>query len=324
MLIPAKVDLIQSPTPLHRLARVSDDLGLDLWIKRDDLTGFAMGGNKGRKLEYLIAEALRSGAEAVVTCGALQSNFIRQLGAACAIYGLDCAAAAMESPFEYEPPKHAGLDTTDGNVRLNQIFGVDLRVFGNDTWEVLGAHAEQLAEAYRRAGKRVYEIPLGGSSPLGAYAFFKAGEELSAQSPEPFDWIVAASSSGSTQTGLSHAFRGTPTKILGMASDPEPEIASDYADLSVGLADLLGDTAAIPAADFRLNLDFVGPGYGVPSDEGQSTLEYLARREGILLDPIYSAKAFAGLLALAKKGELGGRVCFWHTGGLPTVFALRG
>lgn len=224
----------------------------------------------------------------------------------------------MATPYEHEPPKTQGLSRENGNVALNDIFGVDLRILPDDEWEVLYAQAAALAEEYRTQGKRVYEIPIGGSSPLGAFAFQEAAKELT----EPFDWIVTASSSGSTQTGLSHAFRNTPTKILGMASDPEPEMVEDFARLSAGLSELTGEKA-IPASEFRLNIDFVGPGYGVPSEAGQAAIRYLARREGILLDPIYSGKAFAGLIQLAKQGELKGKICFWHTGGLPTLFALN-
>lgn len=317
--MPNKVPLIQAPTPLHKLPRVSTDLDIDLWIKRDDLTGFAMGGNKGRKLEYQIAEVLASGAEAVVTCGALQSNFIRQLGAACAMYGLKCAAAVMETPFEEEAPHAPGLTPQNGNVRLNEIFGVDLRLFPNDTWETLYAHAQALAEQYERDDYKTHVIPIGGSSPLGAYAFVEAAKELK----EPFDWIVHPTSSGSTQTGLSHAFRGTTTKVLGIACDPEPEIVEDFARLSEGLTQIADLGPPIPAEEFLINLNYVGPGYGVPSEAGNKAIEYLAQKEGILLDPIYTGKAFAGLIDLAKKGELKGRICFWHTGGLPTLFATK-
>ena len=309
--------MIQAPTPLHRLNHVSNELGIDLWIKRDDLTGFAMGGNKGRKLEYLIAEALATGAEAIVSCGSSQSNFIRHLGAACAMYGLKCAAAVMETPYEDELPAEPGIPGRNGNVRLNEIFGVDTRAFPNGTWDELYAQSDALAEEYRARGLRVYVIPIGGSSPLGAYSFLEAGRELTAG---PFDWIVVATSSGSTQTGLSHAFRGTSTKVLGMACDPEPEIVDDFARLSEGLSHLV-DVEPIPASEFLLNLDYVGPGYGVASKAGNAAIDYLARREGILLDPIYSGKAFSGLLDLVRRGEIKGRVCFWHTGGLPALFA---
>lgn len=314
-----RLPLIQSPTPLHRLDRVSEDLGIDLWIKRDDLTGFAMGGNKGRKLEYLVADAIAQGAEVVVTCGSAQSNFIRQLAAACAVGGMTCAAAVMALPYEDERPTHPAMPAEGGNVTLDRLFGADLRLHPDGEWEHLYALAEELAQQYEAEGKRVYRIPIGGSAPLGAYAFLQAAHELRVQAPA-FQTILFASSSGSTHTGLLYGLRDLGTRILGVASDPEPEIAEDFATLAAGLAHLLEKEDAPKVEDFDLDFDFVGPGYGVPSEAGQAALEYLAQREGILLDPIYSAKAFACLIAHAKQGNLKGRTLFWHTGGLPTLF----
>ena len=297
---------------------MSGTLGLDLWIKRDDLTGFAMGGNKGRKLEYLMAAA--GAADVVVTCGAAQSNFVRQLGAACAVAGLRCVAAVMDLPYEEEGPEVRGrLSASVGNPQLNALFGVETHAFPDGPWESLYAHAEQIAGDEEAKGCRVYRIPIGGSSPLGAVAFYEAAREL----PGDFDHILASSSSGSTQTGLAYAFHGTKTRVLGVCADPEPEIAHDFARLGDGLAELLDLPFRLAPDDFRLNFDFVGRGYGVPSRAGDDAIRTLARAEGILLDPIYSGKAFAALLALAEKGEIAGRVLFWHTGGLPTLFAHR-
>lgn len=317
--LPPRFPLILAPTPLHRLERLSEDLGLDLWIKRDDLTGFALGGNKGRKLEFLIAEALAQGADTIVSCGASQSNFIRQLGAACAMAGLECAAAAMGMPFDSAAgkPTASGIGATGGNVTLSELFGVDLRIFPDDDWEVLYTHAESLAVELESQGKDVYRIPVGGSTPLGAFAFYEAAKELEGT----FDWIVVASSSGSTQTGLACAFDGTTTKVLGIACDPEPEIASDFAVIGRGLATMVGNPRTLAANEFRLDFDSVGEGYGVPSEAGEEAIRIMARREGILLDPVYTAKAFAGLLRLATEGNLTGRVLFWHTGGTPALFA---
>lgn len=317
-----KVPLIQTPTPLHRLSHLSKDLNLDLWIKRDDLTGFAMGGNKGRKLEYVIADALQKDAEVIVGCGSLQSNFIRHLAAACSVYGIVCAAALMDLPFN-EPedkPSQPGLQPTNGNALLDRILGADLRVFPDGTWNELDAHRADLVAEYQAKGKRVYDIPIGGSSALSAFAFVEAAEELKGHS---FDWIVFASSSGSTQTGLSYAFHETNTNIQGIACDPEPEMVEDFVDLAAQLDTLLGQTKGLKADDFRWDLDSVGPGYGIPSKEGESALQLMARREGIFLDPIYTAKAFAGLIRLSEAGKIAGKVLFWHTGGTPALFALQ-
>jgi len=313
---PKRIHLIQTPTPLHRLDQLSAHLGIDLWIKRDDLTGFALGGNKGRKLEYLMAEILDQGIQAVVTCGAAQSNFIRQLGAACSTQGIQCAAAVMAMPFDVEPPESNLNDALGGNLVLDRILGIDLRFYPNDTWETLYLHAEELAKEFEAKGYRTYRMPIGGSSPLGAYAFYQAAKELELT----FDSIVFASSSGSTHTGLAYAFHSSATRVLGIACDPEPEITQDFALLARGLDEWIIDSPCLQADDYDLNFDYVGPGYGVPSQKGIEAIELVARMEGIFLDPIYSGKAFSGLLDLVSRGELQGRVLFWHTGGIPALF----
>jgi 1-aminocyclopropane-1-carboxylate deaminase/D-cysteine desulfhydrase-like pyridoxal-dependent ACC family enzyme len=148
-----------------------------------------------------------------------------------------------------------------------------------------------------------------------------AAQEI-VQQAEPFDWIVFASSSGSTQTGLGYGLAGTRTRVLGIACDPEPELVDDFAELSAKLDELVGAGRGLSSSDFLFNTDFVGPGYGVPSPEGLDAIRYLAMREGIFLDPVYTSKAFAALRSLAEDGTLSGRVLFWHTGGLPALFAV--
>lgn len=308
------------PTPCHRLPRLSEELEVDLWIKRDDLTGFAMGGNKGRKLEFLMAEAVAQGADAVVTCGSAQSNFVRQLGAACSVLGMECHAAVMALPYSaiHGRPAHRG-STMGGNVLLGEWLDVQLHLYPDDDWEVLYTHAETIALELEESGLIVYRIPVGGSSPLGAYAFVRATEELG----ESFDVVVTPCSSGSTHTGLAYGLEGP--RVIGVACDPEPEILDDLRTLLEGLHALIGEhdrgrlRTRLPELEFRL--EWAGEAYGVPSPEGMAALELLAQTEGIFLDPIYSAKAFAGLLAMIRSGEVGGRVLFWHTGGLPAVFA---
>jgi D-cysteine desulfhydrase family pyridoxal phosphate-dependent enzyme len=317
--IPDPVSLILRPTPLHRLDRLSKKLGVELWIKRDDLTGFAMGGNKGRKLEYLMADALKRGADTVVTCGSAQSNFIRQLGAACAALELKCAAAVMKLPFEEQKPIGRALSAQGGNQELDRILGVELHLFDDGDWDELYARAGDLAQRLRTEGRNVYEIPIGGSSALGAYAFTRAAVEI--QAAEPFDWIVTASSSGSTQTGLAWAFHRSSNRVLGVACDPEPDIAEDFSRLGLDLDQLTGTEKGLQPSDFEIDFRFVGPGYGVPSFEGDAAITALAQSEGIFLDPIYSGKAFACLLHRLNEGSLPGRVLFWHTGGAPALFA---
>jgi len=320
ILEPEKISLIQGPTPLHRLNFLSDYLGIDLWIKRDDLTGFAGGGNKGRKLEYLMPEIIAGGAQAVVACGALQSNFIRQLGAACSMHSIPCHAAVMDLPYSQSagPPSEAGLKDQGGNVLLDELFGVKLHEYPNGEWEELYDRAEQLALKREHEEFRVYRMPIGGSSGLGAYAFHKACEEVGSG----FDYVLTASSSGSTQTGLTAGFLDKGTQVIGICADPEPEVMEDLTRVADELHALFPNLPHLQEGDFDLRLDYAGEAYGVPSQAGLEAAKLAAQSEGIVLDPIYSAKAFAGLLDLADKKEIGGRVLFWHTGGFPAVFAL--
>ena len=226
------------------------------------------------------------------------------------------SVAAMALPYEEAPPPGA-RPATGGNVTLGKIFGIDMRVGPDGTWDELFARADALADDLTARGERVYRIPVGGSSPRGAYAFLRAAEEVRGGE---WDAIVFASSSGSTHTGLMRAFRGTPTRIVGVACDPEPLIAREFADLGNGLDRLLGEPESFSPDDYDLDFRHVGPGYGVPSEAGDAAVAWLARTEGILLDPIYSGKAFAGLRAMVAEGSVSGRVLFWHTGGLPALF----
>lgn len=319
---PPRVPLIAAPTPLHRLPRASRDLGIDLWIKRDDLTGFAGGGNKGRKLEYLIAEALEQKADVVVATGSTGSNFLRQLACACKMFDLKCVAASMDLPFDSAAGKPVGVHYSQGGNRvLDDLFGLEMRVFPDDDWEVLDAHASAIVAEFQAAGKSVYRMQTGGSSALGAYGFYMAGAELAGQSRDAFDWVVVPTSSCSTHAGLAYYFHRKPTRVVGVSCDPEPLLVQDLWRLGLGLDQITGEDRLMVEEDFDLRLAYVGPGYGVASSLGEEAFDYLVRTEGILLDPVYSAKAFSGLLDLVRTGEIGGRVLFWHTGGLPTLFA---
>lgn len=315
-----RLPLCTLPTPLHHLNRVSEDLGTDIWIKRDDLTGFAGGGNKGRKLEFLMAAARAAEADVIVTNGACQSNFIRQLGAACSVFGIRCVAVVMPSPFDadFGIPEGQKLLATGGNVLLDDLFGVELREIPNAPWEVLWQIAEDTALELEKSGDKVFRVPVGGSSPTGALGFFEAVAELE----QHFPTIITCSSSGSTQAGLRVGLEGTATRLIGIAVDPEEELFDDLARIATGLSNLLGRDKLYKPTDFEVRFDWVGGGYGVLSPEGHAAIRYLARREGILLDPVYSGKAFAGLRHLVRQNEVEGPVLFWHTGGVPSLFAM--
>ncbi len=307
---------------MHRLERLSNALKTDLWIKRDDLTGFGFGGNKGRKIEFLLAEAIDSKATAIVCQGAIQSNFVRQLGAACSMFGLRCVAAVMNMPYYAAAGKPTGTKHVGGGNRiLDDLFGVELRIFPDGDWEQLAKHAGEVALELTLQGESPYLIAIGGSSALGAYSFHLAGEEVIATG-EQFDFLVTPSSSGSTHAGLAYCFQGTKTKVIGISADPDPddELAHDIVSLCDLVGGITGIEKKIRRADIDLRMGYCGEAYGIPSEAGTKAIEQFAKREGIILDPVYSGKAAAGLFALIESGEIGGKILFWHTGGSPTLF----
>jgi 1-aminocyclopropane-1-carboxylate deaminase/D-cysteine desulfhydrase-like pyridoxal-dependent ACC family enzyme len=325
--MPDRIPLICAPTPIHRLDRASDALEIDLWIKRDDLTGFAGGGNKGRKLEYLMKDVLDSGAHAVVTRGSYQSNFIRQCGAACRLFGIEFHAAAMSWPYPGEdrktkPPQWRDSGKPTGNALLNVWTGSTVHLFPDDTFDAMEHRAADIAEGLRKEGKQVYHIKGGGSMPLGAYGFVVAVEEIASQC-DPFEQIVFASGSGGTQTGLTYGLRlkGLTTRAMGICTDDEPEMIDDFPPLAAGLDELLGNSLNLRSEDFWMTTEFCGGGYQVPSMETDAAIRFLAETEAIFLDPVYTGKAFAGVITMARRGELPGRTLFWHTGGFPCLFA---
>ncbi len=321
--------LICKPTPLHRLDRASEKLGIDLWIKRDDLSGFAGGGNKGRKLEFLIGEALAQGADSFVTRGAFQSNYVRQAAFAAKMFGMEFHAAVMHWPYSlpgrethpdgWKPPK-----ADSGNMILDKLAEANIYVYEDGTFDEMDAHADALAERLRAEGRNVYQTPSGGSSPVGALGFVAACDELFEQA-DPFDYVLFASGSGSTQVGLvfGHRRAGCKTHLIGICTDDEPEMVDYFEQIAEGVSQLTLSNLKLSRNDFDLRQDYHGGGYQVPSAAAERAIRFLAHTEGILLDPVYTAKAFAGLMDLAEKKQIGGRVLFWHTGGLPTLLVPR-
>lgn len=321
-----KVSLIQAPTPLHRLENASRELGVELWVKRDDLTGLAGGGNKGRKLEYLIADIRDSGADAVVTRGAHQSNFVRQCAGACAMFGIEFHAATMHWPHPpgkpVRPADWSEPQSPSGNALLDDWLGARIHLFPDGDWETLDAHAESIASKLESEGKRVYRMPSGGSSPVGALGFVAAVQEILDQGGA-FENVVFASGSGGTQSGIAYGLRRARLncRAIGVCTDDEPELVDDFARIAEGLDHLLQGDEKMGPEDFELDLRFHGGGYQAASAEADEAIRFLARNEGIFLDPVYTGKAFAGVMAMARGGELPGRTLFWHTGGFPTLFA---
>lgn len=311
-----RVSIAHLPTPLEPLPRLTAQLGgPELWIKRDDQTGLATGGNKARKLEFLVADALSQEADTLVTAGAAQSNHARQTAAAAAKFGLDRVLVLRGE----EPPQ------VQGNLLLDRLLGAEVRWAGSTP---LPEAMAQVAQELRAAGRRPYVVPYGGSNPIGASGYVAAMEELLAQCAERdlhFDHIVLPSSSGGTQAGLMVGARalGYEGRILGISVDPRAEtLKHRLAGLAMATADHLGLGFTFAPEDFAVNDDYLGGGYGVVGELEREAIRTVARAEGVLLGPVYTGRAFGGLLDLIRRGAFrpGERVLFWHTGGTAGLF----
>lgn len=303
------------PTPLHPMERLSDSLDTETWIKRDDLTGFAMGGNKVRKAEFLLADAQAQGADVVLTAGAVQSNHARVIATAARRQGMACHL--FLSGREPNPPT--------GNLLLDRLAEAQIHVVASSVERPAAMEAE--AERLRAEGHRPYVIPIGGSNAIGAQGYAAGFAELETQlralPPKPTH-LLFASSSGGTYAGLlvGKALTNSEVLLLGIRVDRDPEPEEAVCEVANALAARLGLSRRFAPAEAALNAEFVGEDYGVPTAAGLDALRQLWQQEGILLDPVYTAKAMAGLIALAQRGTFrGGRVIFLHTGGAPGVFS---
>jgi L-cysteate sulfo-lyase len=308
------VPLFSSPSPLEDMPRLRAAIGARqrLLVKRDDAIGFAFGGNKVRKMALVAADALAQGADTLITCGGVQSNHARVTAAAAARLGLGCVLVA----------NGAAPDRPTGNALLNRLTGAEIHYVVSR--EQRAAAMDAAAEDLRRRGRRPYIVPLGASTPLGAAAFVHAVGELLEQTVAP-DYIVHSTSSGGTQAGLiaGCAMAGARTRIIGIsADDPAAALARDVRRILEGLAALL----RLPHGRFddcavEINDAFVGGGYGIPTEASAAALALAARAEGLFLDPTYTAKAMAGLIALIAEFPQDATVVFWHTGGQVGLFA---
>ena len=312
------VPLARQETAVEPMDRLRAALGPDcpvLLIKRDDLLAFALGGNKVRKMQALSALALGERADTLITCGGIQSNHARVTAAAGAVLGLRVVLVVNG-----EPPSRPS-----GNALLDRIFGADVRYVASR--DERAPAMDRLAEELREAGHRPFVIPLGASTPAGALGFARGVSEIAAAGIKP-DVIVHATSSGGTQAGLiaGCALFGLRARILGIsADDPASALEETVRTLLGQIASHLGAAPASIGADRAIEVDdgFVGSGYGVPTEASTEALELVARAEGIVLDPVYTAKAMAGLISRIRAGEFAReqRVLFWHTGGVPGLFA---
>ena len=315
-----RVALALLPTPIEPLSHLSAHLGGPrLYAKRDDLTGLGLGGNKLRKLEFLLGEAQALGADTVLTVGALQSNHARQTAAACARQGLDCELILRRGSHATEAYLH------NGNMLLDRLFGARLHVL--EAHEIREERMAARAEALRAKGRQPYCIPVGGSCGLGNLGYAVCAEEILNQASAAglkFEAVVTATGSGGTQGGLvagMHLLGGLPVigvAVEGTRAEQETLTAHQAADT----LRLLGHSHADTAADVTVMDEFVGPGYARPTDSMREALSLAARFEGLVLDPVYTGKAFAGFIALARSGRYGKEqsLLFMHTGGSPGLF----
>lgn len=306
-----KVHLGIYPTPIQKLENISRELNTNVYVKRDDLTGLGLGGNKVRKLEYLMADARSKGAEVVFTTGGAQSNHAMLTAAAAGKLGMKAILIL----------KKKGVMDIQGNLLLEKLMGTDVRFLDTDDFEDIYKEMDRVGE---QLGKPYYKIPLGGSNALGTLGYVECAREIRDQGIR-FHRLICAEGSGGTMAGLALGAKLflPGTRVTGMMVDNDP-----FEEITLRLmreaAALLEADIPIEKGDFDLR-NMTGPGYAIPSEEGNRAVELMAAREGIFLDPVYTGKAFAGLLRMASEGLLSPEenVLFLHSGGAGGLFAVH-
>ena len=319
-----RIELCHAPTPLEFMPRLTQHLGgPQIWIKRDDCTGMALGGNKARKLEFLMGDALQQGADHVVTLGALQSNHVRQTAAAAARLGLACTVI-----LEHRHPNPDSDYLNNGNVLLDSLLGADIvyRPGGTD----MPAALTQVGEQLRAKGRRPYLIPSGGSNPVGTLGYVKAAQELLQQAQEKslrLDHIVVASGSAGTHAGLvvGLAAQASTVPVQGFAVSQAAHLQhARVSTLALATAQTIGHLTPLAPEAIRVNADYLGAGYSIPTPAMVDAVQQVARLEGILLDPVYTGKAMAGLIDWVRRGHYRAteNIVFIHTGGQAGLFGF--
>ncbi len=322
-----RVQLAHSPTPLEAMPRLAGALGgAELWIKRDDCTGLAFGGNKARQLEYYFGEAIDRDADTVIITGAVQSNFVRQAAAAARRLGME-----IEIQLENRVPHDGALYNDSGNVLLDRLLGARIHYFPEGEDEVAAdANMERIADDIRARGGRPYVIHLGADHPpLGALGYIDAAKEILEQATGlgiTIDEVVVATGSAATHSGLLTGLRlhGSEAAVRGIcvrraAAAQKPRVLARALELEA----MAGLPKNISETDVWVSDAWFGPGYGQLTPETIEAMELTARHEGILLDPVYTGKAMAGLIGLLRGGDIGAdkTTVFVHTGGTPALFA---
>ncbi|EPY7189839.1 D-cysteine desulfhydrase [Klebsiella quasipneumoniae] len=315
-----RLELIGAPTPLEYLPRLSDHLGREIFIKRDDTTPLAMGGNKLRKLEFLAADALREGADTLITAGAIQSNHVRQTAAVAAKLGLHCVAL-LENPIGTRAENYL----SNGNRLLLDLFNTQVEMC--DALTDPAAQLDELATRIEAQGYRPYVIPVGGSNALGALGYVESALEIAQQCEDAVEIssVVVASGSAGTHAGLAVGLEQLmpQAELIGVTVS---RAVADQLPKVVALQQAVANSLELQAkADIILWDDYYAPGYGTPNEEGMAAVKLLAQLEGILLDPVYTGKAMAGLIdgITQKRFKDEGPILFVHTGGAPALFAYH-
>lgn len=317
-----RIHLAHLPTPLEKLDRLSKELGgPEIWIKRDDCTGLSSGGNKTRKLEFLMAEAQAQAADMVMTQGAIQSNHARQTAAFAAKLNMQCHIV-LEDRTQSTDQNYIN----NGNVFLDNLHGASIEKRGPGL--DMNAEMEQVAETFRAQGKKVYTIPGGGSNPTGALGYVNCALELVSQANDTdliIDHLVHATGSSGTQAGLIVGLKAMNAQIplLGIGvRAPRPTQEENVFNLAKATAAKIGCPDVVKREDVLANCDYVGEGYGIPAPSTLEAISLFAKLEGILLDPVYSGKGAAGLIDLIRKGHFkkGEKIVFLHTGGSAALF----
>lgn len=313
-----KLSLGLFPTPMYELERLGKELNRRLYIKRDDLTGVSTGGNKVRKLEYLLYDALEQGADIVLTTGGAQSNHAMLTAACCNKLGLDSMLVL----------KGRGVIGRVGNLMIDELLGTEVRFVDTDSYDDVYAEMHRIEDELRAKGRKPYHIPVGGSVPLGSLGYVDCAKEIFSEALEDnlkIDRIVCTAGSGGTMAGLvlGALLYGNGCKVTGIAVDDDP-FDKIVAELVNEAAELLGrKDIHITAADVDVH-PYFGAGYAQPSEAGLEAIRMTAKTEGLILDPVYTGKTMAGLIDLCRKGEIGEKenVLFLHSGGIASVFAI--
>jgi D-cysteine desulfhydrase family pyridoxal phosphate-dependent enzyme len=303
------------PTPIESMPRLSAVLqGPKLWIKRDDCTGLAFGGNKTRKLEFVLAEAQANGAKAVITSGAVQSNHCRQTAAMAAKFGLECILVLFGEPE----------DELSGNVLLDNLFGAKIVLARTEDRDVIVK--KTFEEAWQK-GKRPFLLPVGASTPTGAIAYYYAFKEFMEQDLD-CNWIILPSSSGGTQAGLALGAKDLlwHGKVMGInVGSLEKDLKTTVAGLANEAADRMNLKTRLVADEVQISDEYCQSGYGNLGESEVEAIKLFAKYEGILIDPVYTGRAAAAMIDLIRKGffKYDETILFWHTGGTPALFSGR-